>query len=89
MNNQEVEDSEEGYFPESDYIEIANEFAYVKVRKVRTRNGVRLEIFSPKLNYRTYLDPLELESISWTSKKELHQLLRHPWGPEYPWERIE
>ena len=30
-------------------IELANEYAAVQVRRVRTRNGVRLEIVSPQL----------------------------------------
>jgi hypothetical protein len=45
-------------------IEIANEFAFVNVRKVHTRNGERLEIESPRRGRLIRLDPLELESIA-------------------------
>ena len=44
---------------------IANEFAEVVVRKLLTRNGVRLEIRSPKGGYCVRLDALELEALSW------------------------
>jgi hypothetical protein len=46
-------------------IEIANEFALVRVRKVHTPNGERLEIEAPRRGGRLIrLDPLELESIA-------------------------
>jgi len=45
-------------------IEIANEFAYVRVCKVHTRYGERLEIQSPKRDRLIRLDPLELESLA-------------------------
>jgi hypothetical protein len=63
-------------------IEIANEFAQVRVSKVWTRNGERLEIESPKLGYRVRLDPLELESLSWQTPETFSRLLRTPFGPE-------
>lgn len=43
---------------------IANEFAEVHVRRVLTRNGVRLEIFSPRTATTIRLDPLELEVLT-------------------------
>jgi len=45
-------------------IEIANEFALVKVCKVHTPNGERLEIESPRRGRLIRLDPLELEAIA-------------------------
>jgi hypothetical protein len=60
---------------------IANEFAEVEVRKVKTRNGVRLEIRSPKLGYRVRLDSLELEALSWQPVETFSRLLETPWGP--------
>jgi hypothetical protein len=45
-------------------IEIANEFATVRVRKVHTPNGERLEIEAPRRGRLIRLDPLELESIA-------------------------
>ena len=73
-------DDPEGYRPETDYLEIANEYAYVQVRKVSTRNGVRLEIHSPKLGFRTFLSPLELESLTWTPKSIFDKFLKTPYG---------
>jgi len=45
-------------------IEVANEFAIVRVRKVHTLNGERLEIEAPRRGRLIRLDPLELESIA-------------------------
>jgi hypothetical protein len=48
-----------------DPIEIANEFSLVRVRKVHTPNGERLEIEAPRRGGRLIrLDPLELESLA-------------------------
>ena len=66
---------------QAEYTEIANEFATVLVRKVHTRNGVRLEIFAPKLGYRILLDPLELESLTWQSSETFSKFLETPFGP--------
>lgn len=74
-------EAETGYTPVTEYIEVANEFAYVLVRKVLTRNGARIEIFSPKLGYRAYLDPMNLESITWTPGDVFDKLLESPFGP--------
>jgi hypothetical protein len=63
-------------------IEITNEFAHVRVCKIWTRNGERLEIEAPKLGYRIRLDPLELESISWQTPETFSRLLQTPFGPE-------
>ena len=43
---------------------IANEFAEVHVRRVMTRNGMRLEISSPRTATAVRLDPLELEVLT-------------------------
>lgn len=64
----------------SEPIEISNEFATVQVRKVRTRNGYRLEIDSPKLRHKIYLDSLQLECLTWASKELFDDLLSTPWG---------
>jgi hypothetical protein len=62
-------------------IEIGNEFAFVRVCKVWTRNGERLEIHAPKLGYRIRLDPIELESITWQTPDTFSQFLETPFGP--------
>jgi hypothetical protein len=63
-------------------IEITNEFATVTVRRVETRNGVRLRIESPRLQRSIDLDPLELETLTWQSHDLFSGLLAHPFGPE-------
>lgn len=67
---------------ENEEIELANEFAAVRVRKIPTRNGVRLEIFSPRLGYRIRLDPLALESLTWQTMETFTRFLSHPFGPD-------
>ena len=62
-------------------IEIGNEFAFVRVCKVWTRNGERLEITAPKLGYQIRLDALELESITWQTKETFSKFLETPFGP--------
>jgi hypothetical protein len=56
--------SDEAVLRREEAIEIANEFAFVHVRKVHTRNGERLEIESPRRGSLIRLDPLELEVIA-------------------------
>lgn len=61
--------------------ELTNEFATVRVRRVFTRNGVRLEITSPRLGRSIRLDPLSLESLTWQTDETFSEMLRHPFGP--------
>ena len=61
--------------------ELTNEFATVRVRRVYTRNGVRLEISSPRLGSVVRLDPLSLESLTWQTSETFSRFLRHPYGP--------
>lgn len=69
-------------FEAGERIEIGNEFALVWIRRVKTRNGVRLEIVSPKLGCKIRLDPLELESLTWQTHETFVKLLEHPYGVE-------
>ncbi len=46
------------------FLPLANEFAEVRVRLVRTGNGVRLEITSPRTGHAVRLCPLELEALA-------------------------
>jgi hypothetical protein len=62
--------------------EIGNEFSLVRIRKVLTRNGERLEIVSPKLRTGIRLDAVELESISWQPHDTFTKFLETPFGPE-------
>jgi hypothetical protein len=60
---------------------IGNEFTTIEVRKIRTRNGERLEILSRRLGLRIHLDPLELESLTWQDASTFSRLLETPSGP--------
>jgi len=68
--------------PDDAPLELANEYATVVVRKVHTRNGVRLEIASPRLDRTIRLCPLELESLTWQTPETFSEFLRTPFGPE-------
>jgi hypothetical protein len=63
-------------------LSISNEFTSVRIRKVHTRNGERLEIRSAKLGFWIHLDPLELEALTWQSPALFSELLETPYGPE-------
>jgi hypothetical protein len=63
-------------------LELANEYALVQVRKVHTRNGVRLEISAPRLDRTIRLCPLELETLTWQTADTFSEFLRSPFGPE-------
>lgn len=62
--------------------EIANEFSFVRVRVVHTRNGVRLEIAAPRLSRAIRLDPIELETLTWQTHETFSRFLETPFGPE-------
>jgi hypothetical protein len=55
---------------------IANEFADVVVRRVCTRNGVRLEISSPRRGTTVRLDAVVLEALTWQEPELFTSLLR-------------
>ncbi|MGH2403969.1 MAG: hypothetical protein ACRDGN_05820 [bacterium] len=69
-----------GAAPDHD-IEVVNEFATVRVRKVWTRNGERLEIASPRLGHVIRLDALALESLTWQTMDTFTRFLEEPFGP--------
>lgn len=61
---------------------ITNEFAEVRIRKVATHNGERLEISSSRLERSVRLCPLECESLTWQPLELFSQLLATPFGSE-------
>ena len=73
---------EPGDLAAGEYVEIANEFAFVKVRTVHTRNGMRLEISSPRLGRGIRLCPMELETLTWQTPETFSGFLQTPHGPE-------
>jgi hypothetical protein len=54
---------------------LKNEFAHVSVQKDKTANGDRLLIKDIRTGKISYFDPLELESLLWSTHKELTNLL--------------
>jgi hypothetical protein len=62
-------------------IELGNEFAEVRVRKVRTRNGARLLISSPRSGREVSLCPLELEALTWQTEEVFSAMIGNPYGP--------
>lgn len=63
-------------------VEIANEYALVRVRAVQTGNGVRLEIEAPRLGRSVRLCPVQLESLTWQPSEVFSRFLETPAGPE-------
>lgn len=55
---------------------IANEFVDVEVRRVHTRNGVRLEIHSPRRGTTIRLDAMVLDALTWQQPEVFSQMLR-------------
>lgn len=55
---------------------IANEFVDVEVRRVHTRNGVRLEIYSPRRGTSVRLDAMILDCLTWQPPQVFSELLR-------------
>ena len=60
---------------------VANEFADVVVRKVETRNGMRLEIWSPRRNTCVRFDAVALECLSYQEPEFITSLLSRSPGP--------
>ena len=56
-------------------IVIANEFADVVVRKVETRNGVRLELWSPRRGTCVRYDAVALDVLSYQEPEFITKLL--------------
>lgn len=54
---------------------IANEFADVVVRKIDTRNGMRLDIWSPRRGSRIMLDAVALDCLSFQDPELITELL--------------
>ena len=59
-------------------IVIANDFSEIRIAKVRTRNGSRLLIESPKSGRWIALCPLELESLTWQSTETFSAMVGKP-----------
>ncbi|GAA3731102.1 hypothetical protein HDA32_005630 [Spinactinospora alkalitolerans] len=62
-------------------IVVANEFVDVVVRRVETRNGVRLEIWSPRRNTCVRFDAVALDCLSYQEPEFITSLLARKPGP--------
>jgi hypothetical protein len=84
MSDEPALDPDDGHLAEkaSEWLDIGNEFAFVRVRKVYTRNGERLQIVAPKMGFEIMLDALALEAVSWQKPEMFSNLLQSPFGPE-------
>ncbi|MBO4252300.1 dihydrodiol dehydrogenase [Streptomyces griseorubiginosus] len=72
----------ENQYSDDPPIQISNEFADIRVRKVYTRNGERLEIQAPRRGYRILLDAVELESLTWQTPETFSGFLRASVGQD-------
>jgi hypothetical protein len=54
---------------------LKNEFAHVSVRLDKSANGDRLLIKDMRTGKTSFFDPLELESLLWSTHKDLTTLL--------------
>ncbi len=64
MNAGDNGDLPKGVVSADEWSGIGNEFTGVRFRKVRTRHGERLELWSPKAETRVLLDPVALEAVT-------------------------
>jgi hypothetical protein len=70
--------------PDGPVLTVANEFSEVRVSCVRTRNGIRLLIESPKSQSSIALCPLELEALTWQTAETFSGMLSHPFTSSLP-----
>lgn len=61
---------------------IGNEFTGVRVRKVWTKQGERLELYVPKQDYRILLDAMQLEIIAAQDPDKFEYLFARKFGSE-------
>ncbi|MGJ9385733.1 hypothetical protein [Salipaludibacillus sp. CF4.18] len=59
---------------------IANEFTYIKVSKMETRNGELLEIESMKSDRKIRLDPMQLESLTLLKSEHFSEFFEYHFG---------
>lgn len=67
--------------PEEPVLVVVNEFADVRIQRVHTRNGQRLEITSPRRGTSVLLDAVELECLTWQSPETFSDLLARRSAP--------
>ncbi|MFF0447506.1 hypothetical protein ACFYT4_14050 [Streptomyces sp. NPDC004609] len=66
---------------DSEPVTVANEFAEIRVVRVRTRNGARLLVESPRSGQWVTLCPLELEALTWQNTATFSAMIGNPFAP--------
>ena len=61
--------------PDEPVLTVVNEFADVRIRRICTRNGQRLEISSPRRGTTVLLDAVELDCLTWQPPETFSDLL--------------
>ena len=62
--------------PDEPEVSVSSDSAEVRVRRVLTGNGERLEISAPKRGFTIRLDAVELESLTWQTPETFAELRR-------------
>jgi len=73
---------DDGVVREGEAFGIGNEFAGVRVRKVWTRQGERLELYVPKRGYRILLDAMQLEIVAAQDPAKFSELFAASFGAD-------
>jgi hypothetical protein len=76
--------ADDGIVRESNWVGIGNEFTGVRVRKVWTRNGERLELEVPNKGARILLDAMQLEIIAAQDPTQFTTLFARKLGSDEP-----
>ncbi|MQY33837.1 hypothetical protein SRB17_18020 [Streptomyces sp. RB17] len=73
---------DDGIVRHGDWIGIGNEFTGVRLRKVFTPQGERLEIEVPKRGYRILLDAMQLEIVAAQDPERFSELFAVQFGSD-------
>ncbi|MGK5112342.1 MULTISPECIES: hypothetical protein [unclassified Geodermatophilus] len=76
------EDLAAGVTEAGEWFGIGNEFTGVRVRKVWTRNGERLELHVPARNHRILLDAMQLEIVAAQDPSAFTRLFQRQLGSD-------
>lgn len=63
-----------------EYIQIANEFTCIQLRKIHTRNGEMLEIDCKKNDEKIILDAMQLESLTLLKPEDFSKIFEMHFG---------
>ncbi|GII63732.1 hypothetical protein Skr01_38170 [Sphaerisporangium krabiense] len=77
-----MSDANDGIVRVGESFGIGNEFTGVRVRKVWTRQGERLELSVPRRGYRILLDAMQLEIVAAQEPEKFSELFARKLGSE-------